>query len=78
GLVQQDATTRNISVAKTTDGTIVDFTGTAGARKLTGVHAGDVSASSADAINGSQLYSLANSTASAIGGGSTVNSDGSI
>jgi autotransporter adhesin len=78
GLVQQDATTRNITVAKTTDGTIVDFTGTAGARKLTGVLAGDVSASSADAVNGSQLYSLANSTASAIGGGSTVNSDGSI
>ncbi|OYD77949.1 UNVERIFIED_ORG: autotransporter adhesin [Burkholderia sp. CF145] len=78
GLVQQDATTRNITVAKTTDGTIVDFTGTAGTRKLTGVLAGDVSASSADAVNGSQLYSLANSTASAIGGGSTVNSDGSI
>ncbi len=37
GLVQQDATTRNITVAKATDGTIVDFTGTAGARKLTGV-----------------------------------------
>jgi autotransporter adhesin len=78
GLVQQDATTRDITVAKATDGTIVDFTGTAGARKLTGVLAGDVSASSADAVNGSQLYSLANSTASAIGGGSTVNSDGSI
>ncbi|BCF96479.1 hypothetical protein PPGU19_010480 [Paraburkholderia sp. PGU19] len=78
GLVQQDDTTRNITVAKATDGTIVDFTGTAGARKLTGVLAGDVSASSADAVNGSQLYSLANSTASAIGGGSTVNSDGSI
>ena len=78
GLVQQDATTHNITVAKTTDGTIVDFTGTAGARKLTGVLAGDVSASSADAVNGSQLYNLANSTASAIGGGSTVNSDGSI
>ena len=78
GLVEQDATTRNITVAKATDGTIVDFTGTTGARKLTGVLAGDVSASSADAVNGSQLYNLANSTASAIGGGSTVNSDGSI
>ncbi|AUT51270.1 YadA-like family protein [Paraburkholderia caribensis] len=78
GLVEQDASTRNITVAKATDGTTVDFTGTAGARKLTGVLAGDVSASSADAVNGSQLYSLANSTASAIGGGSTVNSDGSI
>ncbi|MEM5381947.1 transporter, partial [Paraburkholderia azotifigens] len=37
GLVQQDATTRNITVAKDTDGTLVDFTGTAGVRKLTGV-----------------------------------------
>ncbi|TCG03097.1 hypothetical protein BZM27_51015 [Paraburkholderia steynii] len=78
GLVQQDATTRNITVAKTTDGSIVDFTGTTGARQLTGVLAGDVSGSSVDAINGSQLYSVANSTASAIGGGSTVNRDGSI
>ncbi len=78
GFIEQDASTRNITVAKATDGTTVDFTGTAGARKLTGVLAGDVSASSADAVNGSQLYSLANSTASAIGGGSTVNSDGSI
>ncbi|BFG72912.1 hypothetical protein PTKU46_09450 [Paraburkholderia terrae] len=78
GLVEQDATTRNITVAKATDGAIVDFSGTAGARKLTGVFAGDVSASSADAVNGSQLYSLANSTASAIGGGATVNSNGSI
>ncbi|SDG98392.1 Head domain of trimeric autotransporter adhesin [Paraburkholderia steynii] len=78
GLVEQDATTRNITVAKATDGAIVDFSGTAGTRKLTGVFAGDVSASSADAVNGSQLYSLANSTASAIGGGATVNSNGSI
>ncbi|MFM0556253.1 YadA-like family protein, partial [Paraburkholderia sediminicola] len=78
GLVQQDATTRNITVAKDTDGMVVDFTGTAGARKLTGVSAGDVNAKSVDAVNGSQLYALANSTADAMGGGSTVNPDGSI
>ncbi|MBN3759164.1 hypothetical protein G3N95_40085, partial [Paraburkholderia sp. Tr-20389] len=78
GLVQQDATTRNITVAAATDGTIVDFTGTAGARTLTGVAAGAVNSSSLDAVNGSQLYSVANSTAAALGGGSTVNSDGSI
>ncbi|WP_343657683.1 YadA-like family protein [Paraburkholderia caribensis] len=78
GLVQQDATTRNITVAKAADGTIVDFTGAAGARMLTGLLAGDVSASSADAVNGSQLFNVASSTASAIGGGSTVNRDGSI
>ncbi|WP_434716943.1 ESPR-type extended signal peptide-containing protein [Paraburkholderia sp. A2RO-4L] len=78
GLVQQDPTTRNITVAKGTDGTIVDFTGTAGTRVLTGVSNGAVSASSVDAVNGSQLYALASSTADSLGGGSTVNSDGSI
>ncbi|MEM5381969.1 hypothetical protein, partial [Paraburkholderia azotifigens] len=73
-----DATTRNITVAKDTDGTLVDFTGTAGVRKLTGVANGDVNATSVDAVNGSQLYNVAQSTANAIGGGSTVNSDGTI
>uniref|UniRef100_UPI00262E75E8 YadA family autotransporter adhesin n=1 Tax=Paraburkholderia sp. TaxID=1926495 RepID=UPI00262E75E8 len=78
GLVQQDATTRNITVAKDTDGTLVDFTGKAGSRQLTGVAAGAVNATSVDAVNGSQLYALASSTADAMGGGSTVNPDGSI
>ncbi|MPW20721.1 adhesin [Paraburkholderia sp. CNPSo 3157] len=78
GLVQQDQSTRTITVAKGTDGTVVDFTGTAGSRKLTGVANGNVNASSVDAVNGAQLYNLANSTANAIGGGSTVTSDGSI
>jgi len=78
GLVQQDASTGNITVAKALGGSIVDFTGTGGARKLTGVAAGNVDAASVDAVNGSQLYTVAQSTASAIGGGSTVNSDGSI
>ncbi|CAG9275030.1 hypothetical protein PUN4_950003 [Paraburkholderia unamae] len=45
---------------------------------LHNVAAGDVSASSFDAVNGSQLYGLASSTASSLGGGSTVNADGSI
>ncbi|WP_415774574.1 beta strand repeat-containing protein, partial [Paraburkholderia sp. J11-2] len=39
---------------------------------------GMVNASSLDAVNGSQLYSVSSSTAAALGGGSTVNSDGSI
>nr|WP_328809426.1 YadA family autotransporter adhesin [Paraburkholderia hiiakae] len=45
---------------------------------LHNVAAGAVNASSYDAVNGSQLYNVASSTASALGGGSTVNSDGSI
>ncbi|AOI74958.1 YadA-like family protein [Burkholderia sp. NRF60-BP8] len=78
GLVQQDATTRDITVAKDTDGTTVDFTGTAGDRVLTGVAAGAVSATSHDAINGSQLYGTAQSVADTIGGGTTVGADGKL
>ncbi|OCS45131.1 YadA-like family protein [Ralstonia pickettii] len=52
GLVQQDAATRNITVAGGTDGTVVDFTGTAGARRLTGVAEGTADN---DAVNVSQL-----------------------
>ncbi|WP_373777141.1 beta strand repeat-containing protein, partial [Glaesserella sp.] len=37
-----------------------------------------VNATSKDAVNGSQLYALANSTAAALGGGSSVNSDGTV
>ncbi|MBN3565501.1 YadA-like family protein [Burkholderia cenocepacia] len=78
GLVQQDDTTREITVAKDTDGTTVNFEGTAGARVLTGVGAGAVSATSNDAINGSQLHGTAQSVADAIGGGTTVDADGKL
>ncbi|WP_173819674.1 YadA family autotransporter adhesin, partial [Paraburkholderia piptadeniae] len=71
GLVQQDQSTRTITVAKGTDGTVVDFTGTAGARRLTGVANGNMNASSTDAVNGAQLYNVSQSAASALGGGST-------
>ncbi|MDR6476775.1 MULTISPECIES: YadA-like family protein [Paraburkholderia] len=56
GLVQQDATSRNVTVAKDTGGTVVNFTGTAGSRTLTGVAAGALNATSVDAVSGSQLY----------------------
>ncbi|EHK62942.1 YadA family autotransporter adhesin, partial [Achromobacter arsenitoxydans] len=56
GLVRQDAVSRNITVAKDLDGTLVDLTGTAGARTLAGVKAGALNASSLEAVNGSQLY----------------------
>ncbi|MGF6536707.1 autotransporter adhesin, partial [Paraburkholderia sp. GAS206C] len=52
GLVQQDATSRNITVAANTDGTVVDFTGTAGTRQLKGVSEGTADT---DAVNVSQL-----------------------
>ncbi|PHP86246.1 transporter [Burkholderia sp. AU18528] len=78
GLVQQAGAGANITVGANTDGAAVDFTGTAGARKLTGVDGGAVTATSKDAVNGSQLHGVSDSVASAIGGGSTVNADGSI
>ncbi|MFM0492341.1 adhesin, partial [Paraburkholderia graminis] len=37
-------------------GTVVNFTGTAGSRTLTGVAAGALNATSVDVVNGSQLY----------------------
>ncbi|WP_245639674.1 YadA-like family protein [Paraburkholderia heleia] len=46
--------------------------------ELHNVASGAVSATSFDAVNGSQLYKLASSTADSLGSGSTVNSDGSI
>ncbi|MBB5462266.1 ESPR-type extended signal peptide-containing protein, partial [Paraburkholderia sp. Cpub6] len=56
GLVQQDAATRNITVAKDLDGTTVDFGGTEGVRTLSGVKAGALSDTSTEAVNGSQLH----------------------
>ncbi|WP_423191134.1 beta strand repeat-containing protein, partial [Achromobacter xylosoxidans] len=56
GLVRQDATTANVTVAGTTGGTLVNMAGTAGARTVTGVQAGALAATSTDAVNGSQLF----------------------
>uniref|UniRef100_UPI003C7DB08B YadA family autotransporter adhesin n=1 Tax=Burkholderia stabilis TaxID=95485 RepID=UPI003C7DB08B len=74
GLVQQDPTSKAITVAKDKDGTSVSITGTAGARTLTGVKAGALTATSTDAVNGSQLFATNQNVAkntSDIGGLST-------
>jgi len=64
GMVKQDATTRAISVAGETDGTTVSFAGVnAGAainRTLTGVADGNLSDTSREAVNGSQLFATNN------------------
>lgn len=78
GLVQQASAGANLTVGKSTDGAAVDFQGTAGPRKLLNVADGTVAAGSKDAVNGGQLYGVSQSMADAIGGGSTVNADGSI
>jgi autotransporter adhesin len=78
GLVKQDATSRKITVAKDTDGTQVDFTGTAGTRVLNGVSKGALTATSVEAVNGSQLYGSNKTMADALGGGSKLNPDGTV
>ncbi|KAA1006944.1 hemagglutinin [Paraburkholderia panacisoli] len=78
GVVTQDPASRAINVGATTDGSLVNMAGTAGNRVVTGVAQGAVSPSSSDAVNGSQLYAQAASTAVALGGGATVNPDGTV
>ncbi|KWA07368.1 hypothetical protein WT36_00915 [Burkholderia territorii] len=78
GLVQQATAGEDLTVGANTDGTAVNFSGTAGTRKLTGIAAGEVSATSSDAANGAQLHGIADSVATAIGGDSVVNADGTI
>ncbi|WP_244195993.1 YadA family autotransporter adhesin [Paraburkholderia susongensis] len=56
GLVKQDAVTNAITVASDKAGTSVDFSGTQGARTLSGVAAGNLSDTSTEAVNGSQLF----------------------
>nr|WP_199044305.1 ESPR-type extended signal peptide-containing protein [Dyella sp. ASV24] len=58
GLVQQDAATKNITVAAAKGGAVVDVTGTDGARKVTGVADGTLSATSTDAVTGKQLNAI--------------------
>ncbi|WP_336152268.1 ESPR-type extended signal peptide-containing protein, partial [Acinetobacter sp. 99] len=71
--------------AGTTPSSVVSVGSAGNERQITNVAAGRVSETSTDAINGSQLYStqqalgnLADSTANHLGGGSTVNPDGTI
>ncbi|CAB3786952.1 YadA-like family protein [Paraburkholderia caffeinilytica] len=78
GIVTQDPVSRIINVGATTDGSLINVAGTAGNRVLTGVAPGAVNTASTDAINGAQLHTHAASTAVALGGGATVNPDGSV
>jgi autotransporter adhesin len=53
-------------------------TGASSTVKLTNVANGAISSSSTDAVNGSQLHGLSDTLVTALGGGATVNPDGSI
>ncbi|KJC56337.1 hypothetical protein UP10_35645 [Bradyrhizobium sp. LTSPM299] len=67
-----------ITVGAQTGGAPVSVGGTARNRVLTGVAPGAVNARSVDALNGSQLFASVSSVANALGGGSTVNPDGTV
>lgn len=58
GLVGQDPTSHTLTVGAAADGTRVSLAGTLGARQLGGVAAGAVTASSTEAVNGSQLHAV--------------------
>ena len=83
GLVQQAGPTAPITVAAATGGTLVNFAGTAGARTLTGVGAGALTATSTDAVTGAQLFATNTAVgtlgtglagaAGALGGGASYN-----
>src|SRR6185503_11986182 len=75
GLVQQNATTRAITIGSATDGTVLDVSGSQGDRRITGVAA---AAGGSDAVNLAQLRAAAQSVAAALGGGVAINPDGTI
>ena len=73
-------TGEGVTITPTT-GNAVSLTTTGldnGSNKITNVADGAVSSTSTDVINGSQLYDTANSIATALGGGSIVNTDGTV
>ncbi|EEJ2291772.1 trimeric autotransporter adhesin SadA [Salmonella enterica] len=47
-------------------------------RQITYVAKGDINANSTDAVTGAQIYSLSQSVADRLGGGASVNSDGTV
>ncbi|ECG4924539.1 autotransporter adhesin SadA [Salmonella enterica subsp. enterica serovar Montevideo] len=47
-------------------------------RQITCVAKGDINANSTDAVTGAQIYSLSQSVADRLGGGASVNSDGTV
>ncbi|NIJ69952.1 ESPR-type extended signal peptide-containing protein [Xanthomonas sp. 60] len=75
GLVQQAAAGADLTVGAGTDGGAVDFTGTAGTRRLAGVAA---ATADDEAVNLAQLKGTAQSVASALGGGARVAADGTV
>jgi trimeric autotransporter adhesin len=78
GLARQDVLTRSISIGANTDGNSISMAGTQGARTVSGLANGAIDASSTDAVNGAQLAQVSASTAAALGGGSSMDANGSV
>ena len=78
GVVQQETANSNITVGKDTGGKVVDMGGKEGDRTVQGVKAGEISASSNQAVNGSQIHNINNSIKNVIGGETTLNGDGTL
>ncbi|WP_228271271.1 YadA-like family protein, partial [Acinetobacter brisouii] len=78
GLVQQASITDTITVGKDTGGTSVSVAGTDGNRTVTGVKAGSITATSTDAVNGTQLYTSNQNVATYLGGGSVLDANGYV
>lgn len=76
GLVRQDAVTGAITVAASSGGNVIDMAGTDGTRTVTGVASGVISATSTDAVNGSQLYALTQQVGQMNAANSYVSVDG--
>ena len=73
GIVTFDQATGTVDVATAQGGTTVNFAGTDGTRTLTGVAAGDLSATSTDAVNGAQLHATNEQVARNTGDITTLN-----
>ena len=61
-----------------TDADTVSVGNTTAQRQIVNMAAGDISTTSTDAINGSQLYAISKSVADNLGGGATVNAQGVV
>ncbi|HFU3283027.1 TPA: YadA-like family protein [Escherichia coli] len=61
-----------------TDADTVSVGNTTSQRQIVNMAAGDISTTSTDAINGSQLYAISKSVADNLGGGATVNAQGVV
>ncbi|CAB3820103.1 hypothetical protein LMG26684_00537 [Achromobacter mucicolens] len=76
GLVRQDPVSGAITVAASKGGNVIDMAGTDGSRTVTGVANGVISATSTDAVNGSQLYAISQQVGQLNAASAYVRADG--